>query len=113
MILGKSDARLGELFHHVRQAVNILEDIVANPPATAEPPSRAEQNRPQTATPTALASDKLVYSIKDVVKLANVSRTMLYKEISEGRLRAVKRGKRTLVIAADLRDWIAKWPRSR
>lgn len=109
----KSDPRLGELFHHVHQAVNILEDLLTNPAATAEPPQRAEAKGPQREVPAPAIPDKLAYSIKEVIKLAEVSRTMLYREISVGRLRAVKRGNRNLILSADLRDWIARWPTSR
>jgi excisionase family DNA binding protein len=108
----KSDPRLGELFHHVHQAVNILGDLLTNP-ATAEPPPRAEAKGHQRELPAPAIPDKLAYSIKEVIKLAEVSRTMLYREISVGRLRAVKRGNRTLILSADLRDWIARWPTSR
>lgn len=109
----KSDPRIGELFNHVRQAVNILEDLVAHPAATAEPPSSVESKPPQRELPAPAIPDKLAYSIKEVIKLADVSRSMLYREINEGNLRAVKRGNRTLILAADLRDWIARWPPSR
>ncbi|WP_370988811.1 helix-turn-helix domain-containing protein [Bradyrhizobium sp. DN5] len=63
--------------------------------------------------PAPAIPDKLAYSIRKVIKLAHVSRSMLYREISEARLRAVKRGNRTLILAADLLDWIARWPKSR
>ncbi len=113
MMPGKSDRRVGELFHHVRHAVNILEDLLTRPAATTETPPRAEPKRPQRELPAPAIPDKLAYSIKEVIKLAEVSRTMLYREISVGRLRAVKRGNRTLILSADLRDWIARWPTSR
>jgi len=113
MMPGKSDPRLGELFHHVRQAVDILEDLLTHPAATAEPPPRAEAKSPQSELAAPAIPDKLAYSIKEVIKLADVSRSMLYREISEGNLRAVKRGNRTLILSADLRDWIARWPTSR
>jgi hypothetical protein len=47
------------------------------------------------------------------MRLADVSPTKLYSEIGEGRLRAVKRGRRTLILAPDLKDWIIGWPSSR
>lgn len=113
MMPRKSDPRIGELFHHVRQAINILEDLVTHPTAAAEPQPRVEAKSPPRELPVPTVSDKLAYSVKEVIKLAHVSRSMLYREISEGNLRAVKRGNRTLILAADLRDWIARWPTSR
>jgi excisionase family DNA binding protein len=41
---------------------------------------------------------------------ARESRTGIYKAIREGRLRAVKRGRRTLVLAEDLRRYVESHP---
>jgi excisionase family DNA binding protein len=53
---------------------------------------------------------KLAYSIKEVRELIAISNSSIYKEIGEGRLRAVKRGNRTMILAADLQDWMSRWP---
>jgi len=113
MMPRKSDPSVGELFHHVRQAMNILEDLLTQAAATAEPSPRFEAKPPQRELPISAIPDKLAYSVKEVIKLAAVSRSMLYREINEGNLRAVKRGNRTLILSADLRDWIARWPTTR
>ncbi len=52
------------------------------------------------------ALPKRAYSIPEVCRTASIGRTRLYSEISEGRLRAVKVGRRTLVRAADLDAWL-------
>jgi excisionase family DNA binding protein len=52
----------------------------------------------------------LAYSIPETCVLANCSRTALYQKISSGELRAVKCGRRTLVLADDLPKWIHALP---
>jgi excisionase family DNA binding protein len=50
------------------------------------------------------------YSIQQVVLSTGVSRTSIYEEIKAGRLRAVKQGKRTLILADDLARWLQSLP---
>ena len=52
----------------------------------------------------------LAYTIAQVCDLTNSGRTTVYKDINLGKLRAVKRGRRTLVLAADLRAYIDGLP---
>ena len=53
------------------------------------------------------APAKRAFSIPEVCQISSIGRTRLYGEIKEGRLRAVKCGRRTLIRAADLNDWLA------
>ncbi len=54
--------------------------------------------------------EPLSYSINAAAKAAGISRTCIYEEISRERLRAVKRGRRTLILAHDLKRWLASLP---
>ena len=52
----------------------------------------------------------LAHSISDACSMACVGRTALYEAIRAGTLRAVKRGRRTLILDDDLRRWVQSLP---
>jgi hypothetical protein len=56
---------------------------------------------------------KQAFSLDELVELGHGSRSYLYGEIAEKRLRAVKRGKRIVVLASDLQAWIACLPEAK
>ena len=52
----------------------------------------------------------LAYTVAEACTVTRTGKTALYEAIKTGELRAVKRGRRTLVLLADLKTWIEKLP---
>jgi excisionase family DNA binding protein len=53
-----------------------------------------------------MPSDKVAYTITEIVHLSGLGRSSIYKAIGEGRLIARKSGRRTMVLADDLFAWL-------
>jgi hypothetical protein len=51
-------------------------------------------------------STPLAHSVPEACSIACAGRTALYEAISTGALRAVKRGRRTLILHDDLCSWL-------
>ena len=51
-------------------------------------------------------NEKLAYSIAELPAIVSLGRSHIYEEIRAGRLRTIKAGRRTLVLADDLRAWL-------
>jgi len=50
------------------------------------------------------------HSIEQVCEKSQVSRSTIYRAIKAGELRAVKRGRRTLVLGQNLKQWLENLP---
>ncbi|MBR1282939.1 helix-turn-helix domain-containing protein [Bradyrhizobium sp. AUGA SZCCT0177] len=58
-------------------------------------------------------NEKLAFSIAEVCATANFGRTTAYQFIKTGALRAVKMGRRTVVLSEDLRSFLSNLPSAR
>ncbi len=54
--------------------------------------------------------EKLAFTIQEVVEGGGGSRTVVYEAINAGTLRAKKRGARTVILAADLAQYLESLP---
>ncbi len=70
---------------------------------------------PNDTNPTSESSEPedpkiIAHSVKAACAKVNVGRSFLYGEIARGALRARKAGRRTLIMDADLQDWLRSLP---
>ena len=57
------------------------------------------------------AMESLILTITEACNHSRTGRTALYAAITSGQLAARKRGRRTMILAADLRQWIESFPK--
>jgi excisionase family DNA binding protein len=57
-----------------------------------------------------MKTSTLAYSVPEACAIARCGRTTLYQAIRSGALRAVKRGRRTLILPDDLRRFVESHP---
>src|ERR1039457_6704621 len=65
---------------------------------------------PPSAPPAPSVEVPMAYTIAEAMKAARISRTAIYQAIKCGDLRAVNGGRRTLILAEDLRSWMRNLP---
>jgi len=71
-----------------------------------------EENLMSDAPPVATPVGKLAYTIPEAIEATAIGRTSLYADIAAGRLETRKRGSRTIILADELRRYLADLPSS-
>lgn len=107
------DARIPDLFRHIRSSVDILEQIMLHPyqpPREPLPPVDNSKLVVPQIQPAELA--KWAYTIREIATLVGISRASLYRVMNSGELRSMKVGRRTLVRTPDLQAWMESWPQA-
>jgi excisionase family DNA binding protein len=59
---------------------------------------------------TSNQTSQLGYSVIQAAKAAGCGRSTIYEELTNGKLRARKLGRRTVILASDLATWLASLP---
>ncbi len=106
-------ARVFALCQHLRLAIDIFEQIAAEPYRPPEKPAPEPLSQPLAAPPRELPPKKLTFTMKEASTALGVGKTTLYAAIADGRLAAVKLGNRTLIPADALHGWLASLPAAR
>ena len=57
-----------------------------------------------------MTPEPLAYTVAEAVKAAAVSRTELYRAAGRGDITLRKRGKRSIILADELKRWLASLP---
>jgi excisionase family DNA binding protein len=107
-----NDPQVHRLFGHVRQAVDIVEQLMLRQrPEPMKEQSSATGMAKDAVDQTPSGRPKLAYTIQEAQELVGISRSALYLTLRNNNgLRAVKSGRKTLILAKDLQAWLEKLP---
>lgn len=72
--------------------------------------SEKEQERRGEQRQKSLESNRLAYSLDELVRITGVSRSKIYLEVNAGRLRRRKMGSRAVFLHTDAMDWLESLP---
>lgn len=64
----------------------------------------------ETGATLLVKPEKLAYTVREIQQFVGISRSAIYFALGSQELRAVKCGRRTLILAKDLRAWLEKLP---
>jgi excisionase family DNA binding protein len=103
-----SDALTHKLIDELRKTAATLERQMAASQVAL--PARVQPATNDQHSGVASAASKLAYSLSEVNKLVGISRSAIYLALRAGELRAVKSGRKTLVLAKELDEWLEKLP---
>jgi len=101
----RGDPRVQELFSHLRQILDLVEDMVRHPhqqPEVAPPPTppSSPPRTPAAPTPQVMTPEQpppMLVSIKEARRLIGVGHTRIYDLINAGALETVRIGKRRMI----------------
>jgi excisionase family DNA binding protein len=101
----RGDPRVPELFSHLRQILDLLEDMARHPhqqPEVAPPPTppSSPPRTPAAPTPQVMTPEQpppMLVSIKEARRLIGVGHTRIYDLINAGALETVRIGKRRMI----------------
>ena len=65
---------------------------------------------PEQPSPIVAGDDQEAWTIQDAVKKGLGSRSEIYEALKEGKLKAKKRGRRTIILPGDGRAYLASLP---
>ena len=77
------------------------------------PEAKRPHESATTEQPSKPSLPKRAFELDELTEQGYGSRSFLYQEISARRLRALKRGRRTVVLVEDLEAWLQQLPKAK
>ncbi|HEV2605167.1 MAG TPA: helix-turn-helix domain-containing protein [Microvirga sp.] len=80
------------------------------PGGTGRAPEALSGTELFSTMPAEREPEPIALSIMDAARMVGVGRTTIYEAMASGRLPARKLGRRTVILDADLRQWLSSLP---